>query len=105
MGSTFIFSRNCNSVVDEYNCLWLSYGRSKSSSSRINCVHNGNNLLIDLQAIENHIVNFYKILLGSSFTPCVDEVCEVIQLMVTDSKNNLLSALPTDEEIKEAFSL
>ncbi|CAN6562179.1 unnamed protein product [Malus baccata var. baccata] len=36
----------------------------------------------------------------------IDEVCEVIQPMVTDSENDLLSALPIDEENKEAiFSL
>ncbi|XP_050113925.1 uncharacterized protein LOC126592246 [Malus sylvestris] len=75
--------------------------------SHISCILDGNNLLTDPLAIENHIVNFYQTLFGSSFTPSgIDEVCEVIQLMVTDSENDLLSALPIDEEIKEAvFSL
>ncbi|CAN6558781.1 unnamed protein product [Malus baccata var. baccata] len=84
-----------------------AYARIKSSSSHISCILDGNNLLADPLAIESHIVNFYQTLFGSSFTPSgIDEVCEVIQPMVTDSENDLLSALPTDEEIKEAvFSL
>lgn len=48
-----------------------------------------------------HIVNFYKTLFGSSVTSSgIDEICEVIQPMVTNSKNDLLYASPTDEEIK-----
>ena len=79
----------------------------KSSSSRISCILDGDNLLTNPQTIENHIFIFYQTLFGSSFThSCIDEVCEVIQPMVTDSENDILSALPTDEEIKEAvFSL
>ena len=92
---------------DRNSSFFHAYARIKSSSSHINCILDGNNLLTDPLAIENHIVNFYQTLFGSSFTPSsIDEVCEVIQPMVTDSENDLLSALPTDEEIKEAvFSL
>ncbi|KAM1823097.1 hypothetical protein ACFX14_025043 [Malus domestica] len=92
---------------DRNSSFFHAYARIKSSSSHISCILDGNNLLTDPLAIENHIVNFYQTLFGSSFTPSgIDEVCEVIQPMVTDSENDLLSALPTDEEIKEAaFSL
>lgn len=92
---------------DRNSSFFHAYARIKSSSSHISCILDGNNLLTDPLAIENHIVNFYQTLFGSSFTPSgIDVVCEVIQPMVTDSENDLLSALPTDEEIKEAvFSL
>ncbi|CAN6546588.1 unnamed protein product [Malus baccata var. baccata] len=92
---------------DRNSSFFHAYACIKSSSSHISCILDGNNLLTDPLAIENHIVNFYQTLFGSSFNPSgIDEVCEVIQPMVTDSENDLLSALPTDEEIKEAvFSL
>ncbi|XP_068316385.1 uncharacterized protein [Pyrus communis] len=81
-----------------------AYACIKSSSSCISCILDGDNLLTHPQAIENHIVNFYQTLFGSSFTPSgIDEVCEIIRPMVTDSENDLLSALPIDEEIKETF--
>lgn len=50
---------------------------------------------------------FIRLCFGSSVTSSgIDEVCEVIQPMVTNSENDLLFALPTDEEIKEVvFSL
>ncbi|TQD79672.1 hypothetical protein C1H46_034775 [Malus baccata] len=92
---------------DRNSSFFHAYARIKSSSSHISCIFDGKNLLTDPLAIESHIVNFYQTLFGSSFTPSgIDEVCEVIQPMVTDSENDLLSALPTNEEIKEAvFSL
>ncbi|CAN6572428.1 unnamed protein product [Malus baccata var. baccata] len=78
---------------DRNSSFFHAYARIKSSNSHISCILDGNNLLTDPLAIENHIVNFYQTLFGSSFTP-------------SDSENDLLSALPTDEEIKEAvFSL
>ncbi|CAN6545200.1 unnamed protein product [Malus baccata var. baccata] len=78
---------------DRNSSFFHAYARIKSSNSHISCILDGNNLLTDPLAIENHIVNFYQTLFGSSFNP-------------SDSENDLLSALPTDEEIKEAvFSL
>lgn len=60
----------------------------KSSSCHMSCVHDVNNLLTDLRAITNHIVKFYQTLFGYSFTLSgIDEVCEIIQPMVTKSEN------------------
>ncbi|KAM1058810.1 hypothetical protein ACFX2B_023408 [Malus domestica] len=92
---------------DRNSSFFHAYACVKSSSSRISCILDGDNLFTNPQAIENHIVNFYQTLFSSSFIHSgIDKVCEVIQPMVTDSENGLLSTLPTDEEIKKAvFSL
>lgn len=75
----------------------------KNKTKMISSLRDGENIITDPQDISNHIVSYYKNLFCSN--PLLqDELLaeEVIPQMVGDNTNQMLTALPTHEEIKSA---
>jgi ribonuclease HI len=79
----------------------------KTSTKFISSLQDGDNVLTNQDHIANHVVNYYQTLFSSNIVmqdPLLAE--EVIPNLVTAETNDLLTVLPSPEEIKQAvFSL
>jgi hypothetical protein len=75
----------------------------KNKTKLISSLRDGDNIITEPQYISNHIVNYYKNLFCTN--PFLqDELLaeEVIPHLVEDNTNQMLTVLPTHEEIKAA---
>ncbi|KAK9933837.1 hypothetical protein M0R45_021012 [Rubus argutus] len=77
--------------------------RIRKAHASINCLKEGDRVFEDPVSIQNHIVDYYKVLF-SDHGGCVDTglVSRVIPSLVTEVENASLIALPSPEEIFSA---
>jgi len=93
---------------DRNTCYFHRVTKIKNKTKVISSIRNDEDIITDPVRISEHVVNYYKILFFSSNIVLQDSLLveEAMPNLIDDSTNNLLTMLPTLEEVKGAiFSL
>ena len=92
---------------DRCSRFFHSYARIRRANSKLMCLKINNSIVSDLDTISNHIVHYYLTLYSSSnFSGDIQELCSLVEPMVTEAENSSLTAIPTVTEITRAvFSM